>query len=170
VSSNGLAEVAVALTSRELQSQFRSVVLERRATSNVVDISDLSPADTRGVGFVTRDDTSHILFTNGLTGGAERCEENSIFTMRIINLSKGTASGIPQYWRWRGRSDRDPKRCEDNSILTMRIINLSKGMALAHGSIIESLIGSHDRFGPLDGRVFQFANYTLDVGVSAGGL
>jgi hypothetical protein len=45
------------------------------------------------------------------------------------------------------------------------LIDPIKGVVLAHGSIIESLIGSRDLFGPLDGRILQFANYTFDVSV-----
>jgi hypothetical protein len=40
-----------------------------------------------------------------------------------------------------------------------------KGVILSHGSIIESAVGSRELFGPLDGRILQFANYTFDDSV-----
>ncbi|KAF8574906.1 amino acid adenylation [Ramaria rubella] len=40
-----------------------------------------------------------------------------------------------------------------------------KGVILAHGSIIESLIGAHAVIGNRDDRVLQFSDYTFDVSV-----
>ncbi|KAF8574904.1 amino acid adenylation [Ramaria rubella] len=50
-------------------------------------------------------------------------------------------------------------------LFTSGSTGVPKGVILAHGSIIESLIGAHAVIGRRDDRVLQFSDYTFDVSV-----
>lgn len=39
------------------------------------------------------------------------------------------------------------------------------GVALSHGAVIESVLGSREVYGPRSDRVLQFSNYTFDFSV-----
>jgi non-ribosomal peptide synthetase component F len=63
-----LAQVAVVLTTRELQERLVPVLLKFGIELVLVDFKELSPAAKPDVGPVGRDDICHVLFTSGSTG------------------------------------------------------------------------------------------------------
>lgn len=62
-----LSRAVTVLTTKELQEQLTSMLVEAKASLTVVDFTELS-ADEKPNVHVTRDDISHVLFTSGSTG------------------------------------------------------------------------------------------------------
>jgi non-ribosomal peptide synthetase component F len=63
-----LAQTPIVLTTRELEKQLDSALVDSGIRSVLVDFTELSPATRPDVGLICRDDICHVLFTSGSTG------------------------------------------------------------------------------------------------------
>lgn len=71
-----LAQAPMVLTTRELEKQLDSVLLDSGIGSVLVDFTELSPAAKPDVGLIGRDDICHVLFTSGSTGTPKGIESS----------------------------------------------------------------------------------------------
>ncbi|KAF8573006.1 acetyl-CoA synthetase-like protein [Ramaria rubella] len=63
-----LAQAAMVLTTKDLESQLQLALVDNEACTLSVDFKELSPARKPDVGPIGRDSISHVLFTSGSTG------------------------------------------------------------------------------------------------------
>ena len=63
-----LAQTPVVLTTRNLENQLISILLDTGIISVYVDFTELTPSTKPSIGVVCRDDICHVLFTSGSTG------------------------------------------------------------------------------------------------------
>ena len=63
-----LAQTPMVLTTRELESQLDSALLDSGVDLVLVDFMKLTPTTKPDVGIIGRDDICHVLFTSGSTG------------------------------------------------------------------------------------------------------
>jgi non-ribosomal peptide synthetase component F len=75
------AQSPMVLTTRELENQLDSALLDSGIGSVLVDFTKLSPATKPDVGVIGRDDICHVLFTSGSTGTPKGIQFVSLLSM-----------------------------------------------------------------------------------------